>query len=74
MDGPQHYILLSGFHSAYFFQLIDEYQIPVDCVIKFRAPSADRLVQFMTEIEERERLETNLKANLKISTPSYFFN
>ena len=67
-DGPNHYIILSGFYSATFFNFIDEFQIPIDCLMKFKTGNSELINKFMAEIEERERLETNLKANLKISS------
>lgn len=67
-DGPDHYIILSGFYSPFLFNYIDEFVLPVDCVIKFKSPNVDLIMQFMAEIENREKLETNLKTNLKISS------
>ena len=68
-DGPSHYIIISGIYSPTFFKYLDEFNLPIDCLIKFRAPSEcdELLKQFLAEIDERERLETNLKANLKLN-------
>lgn len=66
-DGPHHYIIFSGFFSPTFFNFVDEYQIPVDCLMKFKTPNHDLIIKFMDEIEDREKLETNLKVNLKIN-------
>ncbi|RNA34736.1 sperm-associated antigen 17, partial [Brachionus plicatilis] len=66
-DGPNHYIILSGFYSPNFFNQLDDFMIPIDCLIKFKAANKNLIENFMLEIEERERLETNLKANLKLS-------
>ena len=71
-DGPNHYIILSGFYSPTLFNFIDEYHIPIDCLMKFKAGNTELISKFMAEIEERERLETNLKANLKISSEYIF--
>ena len=71
-DGPNHYIILSGFYSPTLFNFIDEYGIAIDCLMKFKTGNPELIGKFMAEIEERERLETNLKANLKIN--SMFFN
>ena len=70
-DGPNHYIILSGFYSPSFFNFIDEYGIPIDCLMKFKTSNPDLIGKFMAEIEERERLETNLKANLKINSKKF---
>lgn len=66
-DGPNHYIILSGFYSTNFLNQLDDFMIPIDCLIKFKAANKNIIENFMVEIEERERLETNLKANLKLS-------
>ncbi|CAF0878303.1 unnamed protein product [Brachionus calyciflorus] len=65
-DGPNHYIILSGFYSANIFSQMDDFLIPLDCLIKFKALNKNLIENFMFEIEDRERLETNLKANLKV--------
>lgn len=70
-DGPHHYIILSGFYSTGLFNFIDEFSIPIDCLIKFKSVHSDLINKFMFEIEDREKLETNLKANLKINS-KYF--
>lgn len=67
-DGPNHYIILSGFYSANILNYIDDYQVPIDCLMKFKTGNADLVRRFLAEIEERERLETNLKQNLKINS------
>ena len=67
IDGPSHYIIISGIYSTKFFNHVDEFGIPIDCLIKFKAQSDDTLRSFLGEIDEREKLETNLKANLKLS-------
>ncbi len=67
-DGPDHYVILSGFYSPGLFNFIDEYRMPVDCIIKFKSPNQDLIMQFLSEIENREKLETNLKTSLKISS------
>lgn len=72
-DGPNHYIILSGFYSSTFFNFIDEFNIPVDCIIRFKAPNHDIINKFMLEIEDREKLETNLKANLKLNCKKNIF-
>ncbi len=66
-DGPSHFIIISGIYSTAFFNHIDEFSIPIDCLIKFRTQSETLLKKFLSEIDERERLETNLKANLKLN-------
>ena len=66
-DGPQHYIILSGFYSASLLNYLDEYLLPIDCIIKFKSPNPDRILKFMTEIQEREKTESNIKANLRIN-------
>lgn len=70
-DGPNHYIILSGFYSATLLNHLDDFQLPIDCIIKFKSPSSQRIFNFMTEIQEREKTETNLKANLRISGNDY---
>ncbi len=67
-DGPDHYIILSGFYSPGLFNYIDEFCLPADCIIKFKSPNVDLIMQFLAEIENREKLETNLKTSLKISS------
>lgn len=67
-DGANHYIILSGFYSPNLLNFIDEFSIPIDCLIKFKSMNYDLLKTFAAEIEEKERLETNLKANLKINS------
>ena len=39
-------------------------------ILKFKSPNNDLIMQFMAEIETREKLETNLKTSLKISSKS----
>ena len=73
-DGPNHYVILSGFYSAMILNQLDEFQLPIDCIIKFKSPSTERIHSFLTEIQEREKTETNLKANLRINgNSSYYF-
>ena len=71
-DGPSHYIILTGIYSPTFFNHIDEYNIPIDCLIKFKTSSEEVLKKFLNEIDEKERLETNLKANLKLNRKKNF--
>lgn len=66
-DGADHYVILSGFHSSNFLNYLDEYAQPIDCLIKFKSISYDIVKGFGYEIEERERLENNLRTNLKIN-------
>ena len=66
-DGPNHYIILSGFYSHNIFTQLDDFMIPIDCLIKFKVANKSLIENFMLEIEERERLETNLKTNLKLN-------
>ncbi len=67
-DGPNHYVILSGFYSPQLLENIDDFSIQVDCLMKFKSNSLDMIKKFINEIEEREGLETNLKANLKLSS------
>ncbi len=67
LDGPSHYMIISGIYSPKFFQYLDEFNLPIDCLIKFKSPSEDALRRFLGEIDDRERQETNLKANLKLN-------
>jgi hypothetical protein len=73
-DGPNHYVILSGFYSAMILNHLDEFQLPIDCIIKFKSPNTERIVSFLTEIQEREKTETNLKANLRINGNSSYFS
>jgi hypothetical protein len=66
-DGPHHYIILSGFYSANLLNYIDEFNLPLDCLVRFRSANSELIKKFITEIDEREKLETNLKTNLKIN-------
>lgn len=71
-DGPDHFIILSGFYSPALFNYLEEFQIPIDCIIKFKSPNTDVIASFLAEIESREKVETNLKTNLKISSKYNF--
>lgn len=73
-DGANHYIILSGFYSPNLFNLIDEVGIPIDCLIRFKTLNYELVKKFVSEVEERERLESNLKVNLKINSKGNSFN
>lgn len=72
-DGPNHYILLSGFYSPTLLNYLDEFNLPIDCLIKFKSQDSAEIYKYILEIDEREKLETNLKANLKINRKYNWF-
>lgn len=69
-DGPHHYIICSGFYSPNLFNYFDEFKIAPDGLMKFKSLNYELVRNFIGEIEDREKLETNMKINLKISSKS----
>lgn len=63
-------MILSGFHSANLLNFLDEVKVPIDCLIQFKSFNYDLAKSFGAEMEERERLENNLRANLKTNSKS----
>ena len=66
-DGPDYYFIISGFNNPAVFTHCEELNLNIDCILKFKSKNYERIKEFYKEIDDRERLETNLKANLKIN-------
>ncbi len=66
-DGPDFYFILSGFNTLGVLTAAEDINLSIDCIIKFRASSYEKIREFLKEIEERDKQDVPHKFNLRIT-------